>query len=107
MIVIYLFNDKYALIFSAKDAETGIKDVMIKEGNGEWKLAESPYLLNDQSRSSIIKVGTADFSGNTTEITIKPIFNVKSLAIVFVAIVFGLLVLFYNIVRKKIYAHKK
>jgi len=63
-------NNKYVLIFDAKDKQTGIKEVLIKEGSRPWKKIESPYLLEDQSRHSIITVQATNYSGSSIAINI-------------------------------------
>lgn len=70
-----LYNNKYVLIFQAIDKETGVASVELKEGNGEWKKIESPYLLEDQSRRSILEVRAVDVSGNTSVVTINPLYK--------------------------------
>ncbi|HAQ03110.1 TPA: hypothetical protein DEP30_03665 [Candidatus Nomurabacteria bacterium] len=57
-----IFNNKYTIIFDARDKEVGIKSVFIKEGNSEWKEIESPYKLEDQSRHSDITLQAINFS---------------------------------------------
>lgn len=67
-----LFNNKYTLIFEAKDSETGIDKVLIKEGKRKWREIESPYLLKDQSRRSLISLRAINFSGQSVYLTIDP-----------------------------------
>jgi len=59
-----IFDGKYFLIFSTTDKQTGIDYYEVKEGKRDWKRAESPYLLEDQSLKSIIKVRAVDKAGN-------------------------------------------
>lgn len=68
-----LFDGKYFLVFSAKDKETGIAYYKVKEGFSRWVRAESPYLLNDQSLRSNIRVIAVDKNGN--ERLEKVVFN--------------------------------
>jgi hypothetical protein len=67
-IIIYqdptIFEGKYFIIFSTVDKQTGIDYYEVKEGKKDWKRAESPYLLEDQSLKSIIKVKAVDKAGN-------------------------------------------
>jgi len=68
-----LYNNKYVLVFEAHDKESGIKEVKIKEGNRDWKVIDSPYLLEDQGRHSIIRVQAVNFGGATITATIEPL----------------------------------
>lgn len=94
-----LFNGRYALIFNARDSGTGIKSVMIKEGNRDWKEISSPYLLEDQTRHSTITLQAVNFSGGSIIVVINPLpsklFSAGNIAII---IVFLIILLF--IIRK-------
>jgi hypothetical protein len=59
-----IFEGKYFIIFSTTDKQTGIDYYEVKEGKGDWKKAGSPYLLEDQSLNSIIKIKAVDKAGN-------------------------------------------
>lgn len=59
-----IFQNKYFIVFSALDKQTGIDHYEVKEGKGDWQRAESPYLLKDQNLKSIIKVKAIDKAGN-------------------------------------------
>jgi len=59
-----IFGGKYFIVFSTTDKQTGIDHYEVKEGKKDWKRAESPYLLEDQSLKSIIKVKAVDKAGN-------------------------------------------
>ncbi len=59
-----IFEGKYFIIFSTNDKQTGIDYYEVKEGERDWKIAESPYLLEDQGLTSIIKVKAVDKAGN-------------------------------------------
>jgi hypothetical protein len=59
-----IFEGKYFIIFSTTDKQTGLDYYEVKEGEGGWKRAESPYLLEDQSLESAIKVRAVDKAGN-------------------------------------------
>jgi hypothetical protein len=78
-IIIYqdptIFEGKYFIIFSTVDKQTGIDYYEILEADkrgyrrgttqkAEWEKGESPYLLEDQSLKSIIKVKVVDKAGN-------------------------------------------
>jgi hypothetical protein len=100
-----LFDNKYALIFQATDSETGIKDVMIKEGNRDWEKIASPYLLEDQSRRSLIALEAVNFSGASIIITINPlpykIFSASNIAL------FIILIVLIFFISRKIYLYLK
>jgi hypothetical protein len=59
-----IFGGKYFIVFSTTDKQTGIDHYEVKEGKRDWKRTESPYLLEDQSLKSIIKVKAVDKAGN-------------------------------------------
>jgi len=69
-----IFNNKYFIVFSTTDKQTGVDFYEVKEGKKEWKRATtSPYLLEDQSLSSIIKVKARDRAGNERIIERQPL----------------------------------
>lgn len=59
-----IFEGKYFIIFLTTDKQTGIDHYEVKEGKKDWETGESPYLLEDQSLQSIIKVKAVDKAGN-------------------------------------------
>jgi hypothetical protein len=59
-----VFEGKYFIAFSTIDKQTGLDHFQVKEGKRNWKRVESPYLLEDQSLKSIIKVKAVDKAGN-------------------------------------------
>ncbi len=59
-----IFEGKHFIIFSTTDKQTGIDYYEVKEGERDWKKAKSPYLLEDQTLKSIIKVKVVDKAGN-------------------------------------------
>ncbi|MDP3995752.1 MAG: hypothetical protein Q8P74_00685 [bacterium] len=59
-----VFEGKYFLIFSTTDKQTGVDYYEVREGKRDWRRAESPYLLEDQSLTSIIRVRAVDKAGN-------------------------------------------
>ncbi len=79
-----IFGGKYFLIFNARDEGSGIDYFKISEQKRigfitaesekweRWERAESPYLLQDQTRNSVIKVKAVDRAGNETVKTIHP-----------------------------------
>jgi hypothetical protein len=96
-----LFNNKYTLIFQAKDKITGIEKVMIKEGRKDWKEIESPYQLEDQSRHSVISLLAINFSGASIIKTIEPLpRDIINPVNIIMVIVFAILVF---VILKKIY----
>ena len=59
-----IFDGKYFIVFSTTDKQTGIDYYEVKEGERDWQRVESPYLLEDQSLGSRIKVRAVDKAGN-------------------------------------------
>jgi hypothetical protein len=67
-----IFNGKYFIVFYTTDKETGVDYYMIKEGERDWKVAKSPYLLENQNLDEEIKVKAVDIAGNETIATLYP-----------------------------------
>ncbi len=59
-----IFEGKYFIVFSTTDKQSGVDYYEVKEGERDWKKAESPYLLEDQALQGIIKVKAVDKAGN-------------------------------------------
>jgi len=62
-----VFDGRYFLSFSTRDAASGVAEVSVAEGDeagGVWHKTVSPYLLEDQKRKSDIKVKARDKAGN-------------------------------------------
>lgn len=72
-----IFNGKYFIAFESRDFQTGIDHYEVKEGKREWRLAKSPYLLEDQTLSSKILVKAVDKAGNERISELPPIFPKK------------------------------
>lgn len=68
----YLFDGKYALVFSTQDKESGLDHYEVAEGSGDFRQQRSPYLLEDQTLSSIIRVRAIDVAGNERTVTLDP-----------------------------------
>ena len=79
-----IFNDKWFLVFKARDLGSGIDYYEVKEeyptfyfkslfnGGGNWISAESPYVLSDQTLKSYIRVRAFDKSGNIRLVELEP-----------------------------------
>jgi hypothetical protein len=67
-----IFDGKYFIVFYTTDKETGVDYYMVKEGEREWKIAKSPYLLENQNLDEEIKVKAVDRAGNETIATYYP-----------------------------------
>ena len=100
-----LFDNKYTLIFQATDKEGGIESVRVKEGNGDWKEAVSPYLLEDQSRHSTIGVRATNYSGGSAVVDIAPL-SLGWLSTSNIVLVLVIIVVVFFFIRKK-YVPKK
>ena len=89
------FDGRYFLIFETTDKETGIAYYEVKEGKGPWVRAKSPYLLEDQSLKSRIRVRAVDNAGNITTAVISGLDIRYTYLLIFV-----LLLLFFYFVGK-------
>lgn len=94
------FNGQYFLVFSTVDKQTGIDHYEVKQGDTDWYMVESPYLLTDQTLRSIIKVKAIDKAGNQRIETIKPIKKPLSYWIV-IAILIAIAAILWLIIKKK------
>jgi hypothetical protein len=96
-----LFEGKYFISFFTTDSGSGIDYYEVKEGVLDWKKISSPYLLEDQSLGSIVKVKAVDMAGNERVAEIKPPYkaNLRDMIILF-AILMGLGVIWW-LIRKK------
>ena len=103
-----VFEGKYFITFNTQDKQTGIDHYEVKEGNKDWKIAESPYLLEDQKLQSIIKVKAIDKAGNERVVEFSPYLPKKPpfllYFIVFVLVLVGVSIIWQIIKR---YSTKK
>jgi len=104
-----IFEGKYFITFNTQDKQTGIDHYEVKEGNRNWKIAESPYLLEDQKLQSIIKVKAVDKAGNERIVEFPPYLPQKPpfllYFIVLVLVLLGISVIWYFIKRYPTKAH--
>lgn len=79
------FNGRYYIIFNTVDKQTGISEYQVMEeelsalgsfswgaANAPWITARSPYVLEDQSLNSVIRVKAIDKAGNQYIATLIP-----------------------------------
>ena len=59
-----VFEGKYFLVFTAQDKDSGIDRYEVKEGKNNYKITQSPYLLENQELTSDITVKAVDKHGN-------------------------------------------
>ena len=82
-----IFEGKYFLSFATTDKTSGIDYYEIREGKVDWKIAESPYLLENQSLKSIIRVRAVDKAGNERIAEIEPLKKPFPYWIIFIIII--------------------
>ncbi len=87
-----IFEGKNFLVFSAVDKGSGIDHYEVRESlfgfGGEYVVAESPYLLKDQTLKSLIYVKAIDKSSNEKIVKI----NAKNISGLFlVCLIFGII----------------
>lgn len=93
-----IFNGKWFLVFATQDKDSGISQYEILETRKklheikkrEWKIAKSPYLLNDQELKSYIYVKAIDKAGNERIATLDPQNQLSWLEKYFLQIVFSI-----------------
>lgn len=79
------FNNKYFITFNTQDKQTGIDHYEVMEepfsefytfkwgrADAPWIIAQSPYILKDQTLNSTIRVKAIDKSGNQRIATLVP-----------------------------------
>lgn len=96
-----IFDGKYFITFSTTDKQTGIDYYEIKEGKKDWKITNSPYLLEDQTLQSKILVKAVDKAGNKQIAEYRP--SEKSfIYLLIILILIGIIVwVIYKFVQKK------
>ena len=102
------WNGKWFLVFNAQDKDSGIDNYKILENrkwkieNGNWEIAESPYLLKDQELKSRIYVKAVDKSGNERIAEVLPQNPPKWYEnyLIFIIIILGA-VIGYALIKKK------
>ena len=76
-----VFSGQYFVVFSTQDKESGIKRYEIAERRGiktrnysvlNWKIAKSPYILEDQKIRSYVYIKVIDNTGNERIVVISP-----------------------------------
>jgi hypothetical protein len=94
-----IFDGKYFLVFSAIDKGVGIDHYQVREGIwNEYIIAESPYLLSDQSLSKDILIKAVDKQGNKRIVKMKaqnPSFGLEEVLIIGI-----ILLLCYSVLKK-------
>lgn len=110
-----IFNNKYFISFGAIDKGSGIDRYEIFEAKihnifkskgaiGNWVVAESPYVLKDQSFQSVVKVKAIDKAGNERIVGLSEeelIFFQEDKKFMFVVVVLIFIVYIIRIVIKK------
>lgn len=115
-----LFDNKYFIVFKAKDRQSGIAYYEVAEVQSyapakiqnifQFKKSDSPYILNDQSLRSYVYVKAVDKFGNERIEVLKPRFFLEPSEILFLFIFIYLTVFFikiYNRIRFKINKDKQ
>lgn len=74
-----IFDDKWFIAFTAQDKGLGIDHYEVMETRdpifklfSEWTVADSPYLLSDQSLKSYVFVKAVDKAGNIRMVELQP-----------------------------------
>lgn len=62
-----VFNGQKFISFFTTDKDSGIEHYELKEGRGDYKIAQSPYLLKDQNLKTVLRVRAYDVAGNYRE----------------------------------------
>ena len=104
-----IYNGQKVIVFNTADKETGIDYYEVKQGDGVWIRAGSPFLLPDQRFNGTVFVKAVDLAGNyrigTVEIVQKnpiPNFLIWLLVVVLI-IILPRFVFWKHIQRKKVF----
>lgn len=92
-----IYDNKYVLIFRAIDKDSGIKNVLIKEGLRGWREVVSPYLLLDQSRHSDISLQ----ANNNKGVSVIMMINKIPIDYRYLVIVISILIILFLIYEKR------
>ncbi len=118
------FSGKYYIVFNTTDKQTGIDQYQVMEealadfsafawgrADAPWIEARSPYVLDDQSLNSVIRVKAIDKAGNEYVATLIPDESMRTLtewqminyALVAGLLLIGMMVVFllYQIVKRR------
>ena len=121
------FNGKYFIVFNTTDKQTGIDQYQVMEepvsqlgaftwgrADAPWVTARSPYVLEDQSLNSIIRVRAIDKAGNEYVATLLPDESLRTLTLteyitygasaVIVTLLLGIIYTMYKNRRKRLLA---
>ncbi len=111
----FFFDGKNVLLFYAVDKDSEIDYYMVSEQKRfgflpvtreNWKIAESPYILEDQDLRSIIKIKAVDVAGNEKVEVIYPPTSWQDVA-VWVIFLIMLIVVFFLKRKLKSINHNK
>lgn len=76
-----LFAGQKFLVFQTQDKQTGIDHYEVRENWSDWRVAESPYLLENQKFNLSVSVKAVDLSGNErVETVFSPVWSYLSYA---------------------------
>jgi len=99
-----IFDGKYFLAFATQDKGTGIDHYEVKEGFwGKYIIAESPYLINDQSLGKVMYIKAVDKASNERVVKFIPD-NAMARYQHYMLLGIILLIVFVVIFRKKIWS---
>lgn len=102
-----IFEGKNFIIFFTIDKQTGVDRYEIKEGQKEWKIAKSPYLLENQQLTDVIKVKVVDKANNERIAEYIPKVSEKRIPYQIIYWIFIIIILviiswiIFRIIRKK------
>ncbi len=88
-----LFDGKYFISFTTSDEHSGVRQYEVQEGTSTPILADSPYLLTDQTLSTVIKVRATDNAGNSVVATLQPEYKLPLKVKVSIILITSLIVL--------------
>ncbi len=102
---------KWFVVFLSQDKESGIDHYEVQEGgdskaNGEWQIASSPYVLQDQTLQSYVYIKAVDKAGNETLAVVNPEKLPFSYAKFLIYGIILLLVIFFGIIKPIVWRKK-
>lgn len=110
-----IFSGDYFLVFATQDKNSGVDHYEVletrkklhDERKGNWRIAESPYRVSDQSLRSFIYIRAIDRSGNIRVELFEPtISDVSKSTRIFLGILLLVFLLFVGFISKRHKEHR-
>jgi len=101
-----MFEGKYFLVFATQDKGSGIDHYEVQENrkqkieDGNWEVAQSPYVLKDQELKSFAYVKAVDKKGNERIVSLSPRHPLKWYKVWWIWVIIILAIIFLYFIRR-------